>query len=241
MRKKAAFLQKDKRIAWRSHEPSRLETFSDAVFAFALTLVIVSIEVPRSFNDLLETMRGTLSFAVCFVLLFYIWNTQNVFFRRYGLNDNITLVLNGCLLFVVLIYTFPLKFLSLILFSGGNYMQNGHIYRMLLDSQVSTLMLIYGAGYTSINILFCLMYRNAGRQAEKLELTPGEIYETNTLSYVNLFAACVGLAAMTTALILPEEYAGQSGFIYFLIPFVYAVWFSYRGRKARLKFSRPGD
>src|SRR6185312_4201782 len=99
MKRSATLKSKDKRITWRSHEPSRLETFSDAVFAFALTLVIVSIEVPRSFNDLLETMKGTLSFAVCFTLLFYIWNTQNVFFRRYGLNDNITIVLNCCLLF----------------------------------------------------------------------------------------------------------------------------------------------
>jgi uncharacterized membrane protein len=240
MKRSAALKSKDKRITWRSHEPSRLETFSDAVFAFALTLVIVSIEVPRSFNDLLETMKGTLSFAVCFTLLFYIWNTQNVFFRRYGLNDNITIVLNGCLLFVVLIYTFPLKFLSLIIFSSGSYMQNGHIYRMLMDSQVSTLMLIYGAGYTSINTLFFLMYRNAGKQAERLELTPSELYETQTLSYVNLFTACVGLIAMTGALVLPEGYSGSSGFIYFLISFIYPIWFAYRGKKSRLKFGVAG-
>jgi len=232
---------KDKRIVWRSHEPSRLETFSDAVFAFALTLVIVSIEVPRSFNDLLETMKGTLSFAVCFALLFYIWNTQNVFFRRYGLNDNITIFLNGCLLFVVLIYTFPLKFLSLIIFSSGTYIQSGHVYRMLVDSQVSTLMLIYGAGYTTINALFFLMYRNAARQAEQLELTPREVYETQTLSYVNLFTACIGLIAMIAALMLPEGYAGTSGFIYFLISLVYPIWFAYRGKRSRLKFGGAGN
>ena len=236
MRTKIARADTDKRIAWRSHDPSRLETFSDAVFAFALTLVIVSIEVPRSFNDLLETMKGTLSFAVCFTLLFYIWNTQNVFFRRYGLNDNITIVLNGCLLFVVLIYTFPLKFLSLIIFSSGNYVHNGHVYPMLLDSQVSTLMLIYGAGYTTINVLFFLMYRNAGRQAEKLNLTPKEVYETQTLSYINLFTACVGLLAMAAAEILPKEDAGSSGFIYFLIAFIYPIWYGYRGKRFRLKF-----
>jgi uncharacterized membrane protein len=236
MRIKISGADADRRIAWRSHEPSRLETFSDAVFAFALTLVIVSIEVPRSFNDLLETMKGTLSFAVCFTLLFYIWNTQNVFFRRYGLNDNITIVLNGCLLFVVLIYTFPLKFLSLILFSSGNYVHEGHVYRMLLDSQVSTLMLIYGAGYTTINALFFFMYRNAGRQADKLNLTPKEVYETQTLSYINLFTACVGLLAMAAAEILPQEDAGSSGFIYFLIAFIYPIWYAYRGKRSRLNF-----
>ena len=49
MIRKAASLKKIKIIEWRSHEPSRLETFSDAVFAFAVTPIIVSLEVPKPF------------------------------------------------------------------------------------------------------------------------------------------------------------------------------------------------
>src|SRR5258708_39086337 len=118
MRIKAANLTKKKQsIEWRSHEPSRLETFSDAVFAFAVTLIIVSLEVPKTFNDLFETMKGTLSFAICFTVLFLIWNSQNIFFRRYGLSDSWTVALNGMLLFVVLVFAYPLKFLFGLLFS----------------------------------------------------------------------------------------------------------------------------
>src|SRR5471030_2537091 len=105
MRVKTANLTGKKRgIEWRSHEPSRLETFSDAVFAFAVTLIIVSLEVPKSFNELFEVMKGTLSFAACFAILFQIWNDQNLFFRRYGLHDSWTVALNGMLLFMVLVY-----------------------------------------------------------------------------------------------------------------------------------------
>jgi len=94
MRVKAAKLTKKNRtVEWRSHEPSRLETFSDAVFAFAVTLIIVSLEVPKTFADLYETMKGTVSFAVCFAILFSIWNNQNIFFRCYGLNDSLTVTL----------------------------------------------------------------------------------------------------------------------------------------------------
>src|SRR5476651_520221 len=117
LRKKAASLKKNT-IQWRSHEPSRLETFSDAVFAFAVTLIIVSLEVPKNFNELFETMKGFVSFGACFFILFLIWNNQNIFFRRFGLTDAYITALNGFLLFVVLTYTYPLKFLFTLFFSA---------------------------------------------------------------------------------------------------------------------------
>lgn len=35
----------------RTHEISQLETFGDAVFAFALTLLVVSLQVPKSYDE----------------------------------------------------------------------------------------------------------------------------------------------------------------------------------------------
>src|SRR5260370_33914029 len=87
---------------WRGHEISRIEGLSDAVFAFAVTLLVVSIEVPKTFAELAATMRGFGAFAISFALLFMIWFNQYKFFRRYGLQDNLTVCLNGALLFVVL-------------------------------------------------------------------------------------------------------------------------------------------
>src|SRR3954453_20226495 len=90
---------------------SRLEGFSDAVFAFALTLLVVSLQVPQTVRDMLTTLSGFLPFALSFTLFIFIWHQHYAFFRRYGLEDALTIILNSALLLVVLFFVFPLKFL----------------------------------------------------------------------------------------------------------------------------------
>jgi uncharacterized membrane protein len=86
----------------RGTEITRLEGFSDAVFAFAVTLLVVSLEVPTDFNKLVDSMRDLLPFALCFAILCHLWYEHHLFFRRYGLNDTTMVVLNSVLLFVIL-------------------------------------------------------------------------------------------------------------------------------------------
>lgn len=234
IRKKIAELtDDDSGIRWRSHEPARIETFSDAVFAFSLTLVIVSLEVPKSFDQLYETMKGTVSFAICFMILFMIWNQQNLFFRRYGLRDPFTMFLNACLLFMVLIYAYPLKFLFFLIFSNHMYMANGQAHPMIYDSQQPTLMMIYGVGFSIIYFLFFLMYWHAGRNAKALGLNKRELYMTYTCLGDNFIMLLIGLIAIATAYILPPAIAGNSGMVYISIPLALTIWYSYRGRGER--------
>src|SRR5690242_19019803 len=71
---------------WRGQEVSRLEGFSDAMFAFVVTLLVISTEVPKNFSDLIAlfSFSNVGSFAICFVFLVGLWRSHYIFFRRYG-------------------------------------------------------------------------------------------------------------------------------------------------------------
>ena len=103
----------------RGRDVSRLEGFSDAVFGFALTLLVVSLEVPASFADLRQILIGFPAFAVTFTLICWIWYEHYLLFRRYDLEDGFTVVLNCILLFIVVFYAYPLKFMVTRLISGS--------------------------------------------------------------------------------------------------------------------------
>ena len=88
-------------MAAAEHDVTRLEAFSDAVFGFAITLLVVSLEVPDTFDELMQVMRGLPVFAVTFAILLLIWQEHHNLFKRFPSSDGVTIWLNGALLFVV--------------------------------------------------------------------------------------------------------------------------------------------
>ena len=108
----------EKHFRWRGGEITRLEGFTDAVFAFAVTLLVVSLEVPRTFAELAAAMKGFIAFAVCFTILIQTWYFHYKFSRRYGLQTVYTITLTAALIFVVLFYVYPLKFMFTLAVGG---------------------------------------------------------------------------------------------------------------------------
>lgn len=184
---------------WRGGEVSRIEGFTDAVFAFAITLLVVSLEVPDSFTALLETMKGFAAFAITFTALVAIWYGHYLFFRRYGLQDGFTFVLNAILLFVILFYIYPLKFLFTLLISEGLlHRVLGFEIRVNIDiagAQWSTLMITYGLGFLAVFLVFTLLHWHAYRKREALALNPLEIVITR--SSISAYGICVLVALLS--------------------------------------------
>jgi uncharacterized membrane protein len=187
------------KFRWRGHEISRIEGLSDAVFAFAITLLVVSLEVPKTFEELSETMHGFGAFAICFALLFVVWHTQYKFFRRYGLQDVITVVLNGALLFVVLFYVYPLKFLFS--FSVTSAFTNGMPPARMTAQEFSSLLIIYGLGFFAVYGAMTLLYLHAYRLREELELNELERFDTKYQIFRLLVLTSFGLIGAWLALL----------------------------------------
>jgi len=196
---------------------SRIDAFSDVVFGFAITLLVVSLEVPHTFAELNHSLRGFIPFAVCFVLLVLLWYSHFKFFRRYGLHDNGTIVINAALLFVVLFYVYPLKFLFTVLTNGWI---GQDISAFGSTNQMRELMILYGIGFIAVYGLFTTLHWNAWRQRIALQLNPVELFLTRSAMVEYTSMAAVGLVSVFIALFIPRQYIGVAGLFYMSLSLV---------------------
>lgn len=228
------------KFRWRGREISRIEGLSDAVFAFAITLLVVSLEVPETFNELAKTMKGFGAFLVSFALLFAVWFNQYKFFRRYGLQDTTTVLLNAALLFVVLFYVYPLKFLFTFLidrFSGGHgeaHLPNGNIVPMLENAdQMASLMIIFNLGYIAVFGVFILLFWHAYRKRDSLELNELEQFDTHDSIRESVLNCCIGVFSLLIVIVGGPKRAGLAGMAYMLTPIVMTVNGKLMGRRRK--------
>lgn len=225
---------------WRGHEISRIEGLSDAVFAFAITLLVVSLEVPKTFTELAETMHGFGAFLISFLLLFAVWFTQYKFFRRYGLRDTTTVLLNGALLFVVLFYVYPLKFLFSFLineFTGGHgevRLPNGNIVGMIeSDHQMASLMVIFNLGYLAVFSVFVLLFWHAYRKRETLELNELERFDTRESIQECALNCGIAILSLLVVIVGGAARASLAGLTYMLTPIVMTLNGMIMGKRRR--------
>jgi uncharacterized membrane protein len=221
---KKSYIGMNKEFRFRGEEPGRLENFSDAVFALAITLLLISTTPPANFDQIKRFAYELFPFLACIALIMLIWYEHFIFFLRYGMRNRKMILLNTLFLVIVLFYVYPLKFLTkLIILGPVAYVMNEEsilteIQSMINREDMGQLMIIYGVGAIGVFLVLMLMYRYALQKAEELELNEIEIFDTKTSIRTNLLMASVPAVSVILALIFINSWlAGPiSGFAYFL-------------------------
>jgi len=106
----------------------RLETFSDAVFAIALTLLIIDIKVPPSASitntadlwlELKHTLPSVFAFLLSFGIILITWVNHHATFKLVSKSSHPFIYANGFFLLTVVILPFPTALL-------GEYLSTDH-------------------------------------------------------------------------------------------------------------------
>jgi uncharacterized membrane protein len=194
-------------------EVSRIEGFSDAVFGFALTLLVVALEVPDSFEGLKQILRGFVPFAATFALVCWIWFEHYAFFRKFEAEDPLTIFLNCVLLFLVLFFVYPLKFVFSRVIPALMGQPNG---LRMTEVDARMMMWIYSAGFVAMMAVFVLLYWNQYRSRTELGLSAEQAFIARTGARTHVLSVMVGLASIVLALTVPIQWIWTAGVIYSL-------------------------
>jgi uncharacterized membrane protein len=218
----------------RGEAMSRIDGFSDVVFGFALTLIVASLEVPKTFNELHDTMIGFVPFFVCFVFLMMVWLTHFRFFRRFGLHDMPTILINAGLLFTILFYVYPMKFLFVVVTKNYVHVEEATAPIFSHVSQARELVLLYALGYTAIYACLSGLNLHAWRIRKQIDLNPLEelILKSELVDLTAL--SVIGVLVEVVALILPPDAAFGACFVFMIIAPWKTITGTIYGKKIRL-------
>ena len=189
---------------------TRIETFTDAAFAFALTLLVISLEPPTTMQSLADTLVHVPGFLLGATLLMVFWNAHHRWSRRFGLDDSETILLSCLLVFTVLLFVYPLRYMTSAL-SGFIATLTGLPIGPELDTlgltgreDVNRMFVVYGVGFMAMSASIVLLNMHAWRRRELLGLSHAERVETKVeiVTWCILFTA--GLLSTAVAAAMPH-------------------------------------
>ena len=206
----------EKEFRLRGLEVTRLDTFVDAVFAFVLTLLVISFdEIPSNYPEMLAAVRRIPGFAASFAILMMFWLQHRQWSRRYGLENSRTILYSLTLMFVMLVYVYPLRMIFEGMFSNltGGFLSTS--YEIETYNELRMIFVFYSVGFLAMSLLVSQLYRTAMRSSDLLALNQIELRKTRIEMQVWALAAGFGLLSVLLALTLPDALVVAAGYMYF--------------------------
>ena len=204
----------------RGLEITRLDTFIDAAFAFVLTLLVISFdEIPSTYAEMLAAVKRIPGFAASFAMLMMFWLQHRRWSRRYGLENPKTILLSLTLIFVVLVYVYPLRMIFEGMFSA---LSDGYLpssFRIETLDDLRMIFAFYSVGFLLMSLIISQLYRTVMRSSTTLALNHLELRSTRIVMQSWALAASFGVLSILLALVVADAWVSIAGYVYFaLIP-----------------------
>ena len=217
----------------RGMQMTRLETFIDAAFAFAISmLVIAAQQIPDNIEALLAAFKNVPTFVCSIAVLGIFWRGHWLWSRRYGLEDTASILISWAMIVTILIFIYPLKAIfgaMWYLFSNGQVGQPFSLHTT--EWQARTIFAIYALGLVAISVEVLLLNFRAWQLRDPLRLNALERLVTRGELSGRSIPVGVGMVSLILALTLPAGQIQWSGWVYFLMAIILRVhWFWHRRR-----------
>ena len=201
----------------RGMEMTRLETFIDAAFAFAISmLVIAAQQIPDNIQALLEAFKNVPTFVCSIAVLGIFWRGHWLWSRRYGLEDGVSILISWAMIVTILILIYPLKS---IFGAMWDLLSNGRVGQPFslhtTAAQARALFAIYALGTIAISAEVLLLNLRAWQLREPLRLNDREKMMTRGELLGWSIPVSVATVSLVLALILPVGKISWSGWVYF--------------------------
>jgi len=219
----------------RGIEMTRLETFIDAAFAFAISmLVIAAQQIPDNIVALLGAFKNVPTFVCSIAVLGIYWRGHWLWSRRYGLEDGVSILISWALIVTILIFIYPLK---AIFGAMWNLLSNGQVGQPFslhtTEAQARTIFAIYALGLIAISAEILLLYLRAWQLREPLRLNARERLMTRGELTGWSIPVSVGLVSLVFSFTLPIEQIAWCGWVYFLMAIMVRVHWFWHGRRLK--------
>src|SRR5213594_2564370 len=225
----------------RGLEMTRLETFIDAAFAFAISmLVIAAQQIPDNIQALLAAFKNVPTFVCSIAVLGIYWRGHWLWSRRYGLEDGVSILISWAMIVTILIFIYPLKAIFGAMWFFISSGQVGQPFSLhTTEAQARTIFAIYALGLIAISAEILLLNFRAWQLREPLRLNARERLVTRGELTGWSIPVSVGIVSLVLSFTLPIEQIAWCGWVYFLMAIMVRVHWFWHGR--RLKAVQDGS
>src|SRR5215470_6530126 len=164
-------MSSEQRAAAVEKETGRIESFSDGVFAVAITLLVFALQVPHLpagaisvtalGSALLAQWPSYLTFMTSFATILIMWASHHSIFKLVYKADTVFLFANGLLLLLVTVVPFPTSLLA----------------QYLITPAAPLACAVYAGVFVVINVAYNLLWWSAVRERRLLHpaVTPRQV------------------------------------------------------------------